>query len=85
MPEWNRLSGVKIEDITSNSTRWEIASAAPSEETLKIQFTALATINFVVATSCFILLVSILRVKVSSFAYVYLSIMTSTNNNHMNI
>ena len=60
--DWNRLSDLKISDITPNSTRWDHASAAPSDSVLEIQFTSLAIINFIVATSCFLLLISILRV-----------------------
>ena len=62
MVDWNRLSYLKISDITTNSTRWDHASAAPDDDILKIQFTCLAIINFIVATSCFLLLISILRV-----------------------
>ena len=63
MPEWNRLSDLRVWDLTSNSTRWEMASAAPSDATLHAQFAGLAAINAVVATSCLLLLVSIFRLR----------------------
>ena len=63
MPEWNRLSDLRVWDLTANSTRWDMATAAPSSETLHIQFAILAFINSVVALSCLLLLVAIFRVK----------------------
>lgn len=63
MPEWNRLSDMRVWDLTSNSTRWEMATAAPSSETLHVQFAILAFINSIVALSCLLLLVAIFRVK----------------------
>lgn len=61
MPEWDRRSEMKVSDLNENSTRWDIVSAAPSDDILQIQFTAIAIIIAIVATSCLLLLISILR------------------------
>jgi len=36
MVDWNRLSYLKISDITTNSTRWDHASAAADDDILKM-------------------------------------------------
>lgn len=59
----NRLSSLLLRDIDSNSTRWDVASASPSDEVMHQQFAILATINAVVALSCALLIISILRVR----------------------
>mmetsp|Transcript_6836 Transcript_6836/g.14835 ORF Transcript_6836/g.14835 Transcript_6836/m.14835 type:complete len:339 (+) Transcript_6836:88-1104(+) len=61
MSELHRLSEIKVSDLNENSTRWDWSSAAPSGNALQIQFMALAIINVIVATSCLLLLISILR------------------------
>ena len=61
MPEWDRLSDMTVEDLHENSTAYDVATAAPSDDVLRLQFTLLATVNAVVAISCLILLVSMLR------------------------
>ena len=57
----NRLSNLRVSDLTTNSTRWDITTASASDETLHIQFAILASVNAVVALSCAILIASILR------------------------
>lgn len=61
MPEWDRLSDMKVDDLGANSTGWDVATAAPSDDVLRLQFALLATVNAVVATSCLFLLISIAR------------------------
>jgi hypothetical protein len=61
MPEWDRLSDMAVEDLHANSTAYDVATAAPSDDVLRLQFTLLATVNAVVASSCLFLLVSMLR------------------------
>lgn len=61
---WNRMSdNIMLEDINENSTRFDITSASPGQDTLQKQFTGLAVVNGFVATFTFLLLISILRVK----------------------
>jgi len=35
MPEWNRLSDIHLWDLNANSTRFDQASAAPTDEELQ--------------------------------------------------
>ena len=62
LKDWNRLSDIRLEDVTVNSTRFDQASAAPSNEELYIQWIGTATIAGIVAFFTFILMISILRV-----------------------
>jgi len=63
MPEWNRLSDIHLWDLNENSTRFDQASAAPTDEELEIQWIGTATISSIVAFFNFLLMISILRVK----------------------
>ena len=62
LKDWNRLSDIRLEDVTVNSTRFDQASAAPGSEELYIQWIGTATIAGIVAFFTFILMISILRV-----------------------
>ena len=62
MREWKRLSDIHLWDLTVNSTRFEQASAAPSDDNLYTQWTGTATIAAIVAFFTFLLMISILRV-----------------------
>ena len=62
MPDWNRLSDIHIWDLTTNSTRFDQASAAPSDDALHTQWTGTAIIAAIVAFFTFLLMISILRV-----------------------
>ena len=62
LKDWNRLSDIRLEDVTVNSTRFDQASAAPSNEELYIQWIGTATFAGIVAFFTFILMISILRV-----------------------
>ena len=63
MPEWDRLSDIHLWDLNENSTRFDEASAAPSDDDLKIQWIGTATIAGIVAFFTFLLMISILRVR----------------------
>lgn len=63
MPDWNRYNDIRLWELNENSTRFDQASAAPSDDELYIQWIGTATIAGVVSFFSFLLLVSILRVK----------------------
>lgn len=63
MPEWNRYDDIRLWDLNENSTRFDEASAAPTDDQLYIQWIGTATIAGVVAFFSFLLMVSILRVR----------------------
>mmetsp|Transcript_3957 Transcript_3957/g.5771 ORF Transcript_3957/g.5771 Transcript_3957/m.5771 type:complete len:699 (+) Transcript_3957:190-2286(+) len=63
MPEWNRYNDIRLWDLNENSTRFDEASAAPTDDQLYIQWIGTATIAGVVAFFSFLLMVSILRVR----------------------
>ena len=54
------LPHISVDDLHKDSSRLDIATAAPSEDVLYIQFTITAVINAIVALSSFLLLASIL-------------------------
>lgn len=62
MSDWNRLSNIHLWNLNENSTRFDQASAAPTDDELYIQWIGTATIAGVVAFFTFLLMVSILRV-----------------------
>jgi len=63
MPEWNRYNDIRLWDLNENSTRFDEASAAPTDDHLYIQWIGTATIAGVVAFFTFLLMMSILRVR----------------------
>ena len=63
MPEWNRYNDIRLWDLNENSTRFDHASAGPTDDELYIQWIGTATIAGVVAFFSFLLIVSILRVR----------------------
>ena len=63
LKEWNRLSSILLTNLTSNSTRFDQASASPAPSELYIQWIGTATIASTVAFFTLLLMISILRVK----------------------
>jgi hypothetical protein len=48
-------------ELDETHTRYQYPRASPSEDTLRIQFAILATVNFIVAVACLIFIVALLR------------------------